>query len=375
MESVGRLAGGVAHDFNNMLHVILGFVDLLRRKLPAASCLAGYVEEIERAARRAQDVTRQLLAFSRKQVFSPAPSKLNPLVARLSGGLTHLIGEDIELRVRGADDLWTVNVDPTQVDQILLNLAVNARDAMPRGGKLTIETANIRLDETYCRQHASARPGDYVLLAVSDNGLGMDKETLSRIFEPFFTTKEKGKGTGLGLAMVHGIVEQNGGFVSVYSEPGQGTTFRVYLPRTLEECTPPARPAERSDHVAGGTILVVEDEESVLRLTAALVESLGCNVIAAASGADAIEACRQDEPRIDVVLTDVVMPGMSGMELRDRLERLRPDIKILFTSGYTANVIAHHGMLDEGVHFITKPFGITDLARALRELLAEEREE
>jgi PAS domain S-box-containing protein len=373
MESVGRLAGGVAHDFNNLLHVIMGFVELLRRRMPADARLASYVDEIERAASRAQDVTRQLLAFSRRQMISPAPSDLGRLVVRLSGGLSRLIGEDVELRVASADDLWPVNVDPTQIDQVLLNLAVNARDAMPRGGRLTIETANVRLDESYRRRHATARPGDYVLLAISDTGTGMDKETLSHAFEPFFTTKERGKGTGLGLATVHGIVEQNGGFVNVYSEPGRGTTFKIYLPRAVREGVAEAAAAEPLDHVGSGTVLVAEDEESVRRITVALVQSLGYDVVAVSSGDEAIERCRANEPGIDVVLTDVVMPGTSGRELRQRLEDLRPGIRILFTSGYTANVIAHHGILDEGVHFIAKPFGIAELAKALRELMATDR--
>jgi len=370
MESVGRLAGGVAHDFNNLLHVIMGFVELLRRRMPADARLATYVDEIERAASRAQEVTRQLLAFSRRQVIAPVPSDLNRLVARLSGGLSRLIGEDVVLRVQATDGLWPVRVDPTQIDQVLLNLAVNARDAMPRGGRLTIETANVRLDESYRRQHATARPGDYVLLAISDTGTGMDKETLSHAFEPFFTTKERGKGTGLGLATVHGIVEQNAGFVNVYSEPGQGTTFKIYLPRALEAGAAEPAVEEPLDHVGAGTVLVAEDEESVRRITVALVQSLGYDVVAVSSGDEAIERCRADAPRIDVVLTDVVMPGTSGRELRQRLEQLRPGIRILFTSGYTANVIAHHGILDEGVHFIAKPFGIADLAKALRDLLA-----
>jgi len=374
MESVGRLAGGVAHDFNNLLHVIMGFVELLRRRMPTDNRLVSYVDEIERAAGRAQDVTRQLLAFSRRQVISPLPSDLNLLVTRLAGGLSRLIGEDVELRVESTEGLWLVNVDPTQIDQVLLNLAVNARDAMPSGGKLTIEMANVRLDESYRRQHANAGPGDYVLLALSDTGTGMDKETLSHAFEPFFTTKEMGKGTGLGLATVHGIVEQNGGFVNVYSEPGRGTTFKIYLPRALERGAPETEVAELLDYVGAGTVLVAEDEESVRRITVALVQSLGYEVVVACSGDEAIELCKADAPRIDVVLTDVVMPGTSGRELRQRLEALRPGIKILFTSGYTANVIAHHGILDKGVHFIAKPFGITDLAKALRQLLAADRD-
>jgi PAS domain S-box-containing protein len=372
MESIGRLAGGVAHDFNNLLHVIMGFVELLRRGLPPDARLATYVDEIERAADRARNVTRQLLAFSRRQVISPAPADLHRLVTRLSAGLSRLIGEDVELRVESTEGLWLVNVDPTQIDQVLLNLAVNARDAMPGGGRLTIETTNVRLDEACLRRHATARPGDHVLLAISDTGTGMDEETLSHAFEPFFTTKEKGKGTGLGLATVHGIVEQNGGFVDVHSKPGEGTTFKIYLPRALDAGTPAAESAEPHDHVGAGTVLVVEDEEPVRRIAAALVESLGYEVVTACSGDEALELCRSPELRIDVVLTDVVMPGTRGRELRDRLEELRPGIKILFTSGYAADVIAHHGILDEDVHFIPKPFGIADLARALRGLLSRE---
>ena len=373
MESVGRLAGGVAHDFNNMLQVITGFVELLRRKVPAEGRLSSYVEEIERAARRAQDVTGQLLAFSRRQVISPRPSNLHRLVTRLSGGLSRLIGEDVELCVEGTDDLWSANADPTQIDQVLLNLAVNAMRC-PGGGRLTIATANIRLDEASCQQHAGARPGDYVLLAVSDDGIGMDASTLAQAFEPFFTTKETGKGTGLGLATVHGIVEQNGGFVDVHTEPGQGTTFNIYLPRTCDEYAPAAEAGERLDHVGRGTVLVVEDEESVRGITAALVESLGCEVLAACSGEEAIRMCAQDEPRIDAVLADVVMPGLSGQELRDRLEEVRPGVRILFTSGYATNEIAHYGIVDKGIHFIAKPFGLTDLATALRDLLATKPE-
>jgi PAS domain S-box-containing protein len=372
LETVGRLAGGVAHDFNNMLHVILGFAALLTRRLAGDKGLSGYVSEIERAALRAQEVTRQLLAFSRKQLVSPIPSNLNTLVAGTAGGLARLIGEDVELRVVAGEGLWTVDVDPAQVDQILINLAVNARDAMPRGGKLTVETANVQLDEAYCGRHVGARPGQYVLLAVSDDGLGMDEETLAHVFEPFFTTKETGKGTGLGLATVHGIVEQNGGFVAAYSEPGRGSTFKVYLPRAPDRGPGVAAPPPEEAQPGGtGRVLVVEDDEAVRRLTAAAVESIGYTVVAAGNAADALELCARDEPAIDVVLTDVVMPGMSGKELRDRLLSLRPGLKVLFTSGYTANVIAHHGILEDGVHFIAKPFGVTELARKLREALGE----
>ena len=268
LETVGRLAGGVAHDFNNMLHVILGFADLLGRNLPSGS-LARYVAEIGHAAGRARDITRQLLAFSRKQLISPSPSNLNALVAVTQQGLARLIGEDIALHFVPADNLWTVNIDPSQVDQVVMNLALNARDAMPSGGRLTIETSNVVLDDAYCRQHVGAKAGPYVLLAVSDDGMGIDQETLSHIFEPFFTTKELGKGTGLGLATVYGIVDQNGGFISVYSELGKGSTFRVHLPRALDP--PPAEkatPDRLPDH-GGGTVLLVEDEELVRRVTTA----------------------------------------------------------------------------------------------------------
>jgi PAS domain S-box-containing protein len=371
LETVGRLAGGVAHDFNNMLHVIMGFAELLRRRLPPDAGLSAYVAEIERAAQRSRDVTRQLLAFSRRQLISPAPTNLKALVAATAAAMVRLIGEDVDLRVVADEGLWTVNVDPAQVDQILINLAVNARDAMPRGGKLTIETANAQFDEAYCREHVGAKPGQYVLLAVSDDGLGMDKETLSHMFEPFFTTKETGKGTGLGLATVHGIVEQNGGFINVYSEPGRGTTFKVYFPRAADLGRgAAAQPAEAARLRGSGRVLVVEDEVAVRRLTSALVESIGYTVVATGSPAEAIRMFERDDFEVDVVLTDVVMPEMSGKQLRDRLESLRPGIRVLFTSGYTANVIAHHGILESGVHFIAKPFGVTELARKLREVLA-----
>jgi len=372
LESVGLLAGGVAHDFNNMLHVIMGFTDLLLHSLSDDSPLRSYAVEIDRAAQRAQEVTRQLLAFSRKQLISPKPSDLNALVARLSATLLRLIGEDIELHVDVEDNLWIVNVDPSQIDQIVINLAVNARDAMPKGGKLTVETANVKLDEPYCRQHVGARPGDHVLLAVSDNGIGMDKDTLSRVFEPFFTTKERGKGTGLGLATVYGIVKQNDGFMSVYSEPGEGTTFKIYLPRALEAGAVVVADDEQVSAGGSGTVLVVEDEASVRQLTAALVESVGYTVVVADGPAEAIAMCKREDLKVDVVLTDVVMPTMSGKELRDRLAELRPGIKVLFTSGYTANVIAHHGILEKGVAFIAKPFSVRELARKLTEVLSTE---
>ena len=373
LETVGRLAGGVAHEFNNMLQVILASTELLRRCLPDGLGSRS-VADIERAAGRARDVTRQLLAFSRKQLTSPAPVNLNALIADTQEGLARLIGENIELRFVPHGALWTATMDPAQVDQILMNLAINARDAMPGGGLLTIETANVQVDDAYCRQHAGSKPGQYVRLVVSDNGTGMDEETLSHVFEPFFTTKNLGRGTGLGLATVYGIVDQNQGFITAYSERGHGTTFEVYLPRTVElraAGTPTAEPSVRSGR---GTVLLVEDDDLVRRTTAATLEAIGYTALSASSPAEAIAFCERVELAIDVVLTDVVMRGMNGKDLGDRLESLRPGIKVVFMSGYTSNVIAQHGILDSAVHFIAKPFGISDLARKLREVLAGSEE-
>ena len=370
LETVGRLAGGVAHDFNNMIHVVLSFSELLRRVVPNGQKSSRYLDGIEHAAARARDITRQLLAFSRRQIISPVLTDLNALIRGTQNGLVRLIGEDVELRFVPDEDLWTVCIDPPQVDQVLMNLAVNARDAMPKGGNLTIETTNVRLDESYARQHVGSKPGDYVLLAVSDNGVGMDKETLSHIFEPFFTTKELGKGTGLGLATTYGVVNQNGGFISVYSEPGRGATFKIYLPRAFGQraAAPPA--LEMNVEAGGGTVLLVEDEELVRRASTATLEAIGYSVVAASGAAEAIAYCERQDLVIDLLLTDVVMPGISGNELYLQLSALRPGLKVLFTSGYTADVVAHYGILEAGVHFIPKPFGMSDVARKLREVLA-----
>jgi two-component system, cell cycle sensor histidine kinase and response regulator CckA len=369
LESIGRLAGGVAHDFNNALMVILGFCEIIRRKRAADEALVADLLQIERAGMRASDITRQLLAFSRRQVISPRPLDLSGFLVDMRRTLGRLIGEDVDLRFHLAEDVWSVRIDPAQVDQVMMNLAANARDAMPRGGKLTIETANVHVDEGYCRLHAGFHVGDYVLLAVSDNGEGMDSETLPHIFEPFFTTKATGKGTGLGLATVYGIVTQNGGVLNVYSEPGHGTTFKIYLPR-LRDASVPARAAVAEvGATGGGRVLLVEDDESVARVTAAMLEALGFVVLRADGWRSALALAGREEARIDLLLTDVVMPEMSGREVAERACALRPDLKVLYTSGYTANVIAHHGILDEGVRFIQKPFSIHDLARSIREVL------
>jgi len=371
MESIGRLAGGVAHDFNNMLSVILGYTTLMKGKLPAADPLMQFLQEIEHAAIRSRDLTSQLLAFSRKQVVAPRTVNLIRLIESVQKSLTRMIGEDIELRVIPAEGLWNVKIDPMQVDQIIMNLAINARDAMPNGGSLTIETANVQLDEAYCRQHAGFRPGSFVLLTVNDNGNGMSKEILSHVFEPFFTTKEFGKGTGLGLATVYGIVKQNDGFINVYSEVGQGTTFKIYLPRAVDEkalpeaLTPGAAPALSG----AGTIVLVEDDAMVRELTLLLLKTLGYSVLVANSPAHALSLCERKDIPIDLLMTDVVMPGMNGKELLRRANTIRPGIRVLFMSGYTANVIAHHGVLDDGIKFIQKPFSIDDLAHKVQDAI------
>ena len=372
MESVGRLAGGVAHDFNNMLSVILGYAELINSQLSNDDPLRAHLSEIEKAAKRSRDTTRQLLAFSRKQIISPRPMNLNDLIMETQKALARLIGEHIDLRFYPEKEPCHISFDPSQIDQILINLAVNARDAMPNGGKLTVETKNVHLDEGYCRKHPGAIPGSYVMLSVSDDGLGMDKKTLSHVFEPFFTTKEVGKGTGLGLATVYGIVKQNGGFIYVYSEPGQGSTFKIYLPGSMkeDEFTGEVDETPFVHHVTG-TILLVEDDDMVRRMTEAMLNAIGYTVLVAETPLDAQSISEKEEAPIDLLITDVVMPGMSGPELSDKVKVARPGIKVLFMSGYTSNVIADQGILGEGVHFIQKPFGKNDLARKIHEVIGD----
>lgn len=368
MESVGRLAGGVAHDFNNMLSVILGYAALMKSKLPAGDPLMNNVLEIEQAGLRSRDITRQLLAFSRKQIIAPRPVNVNNLLTATQTTIARLIGEDIDLHFFPEKDLGTIKIDPSQVDQIIMNLAVNARDAMPGGGTLTLETENVHLDEAYCRQHLGSAPGQYVLLVVSDNGAGMDRDTLSHVFEPFFTTKEIGKGTGLGLATVYGIVKQNGGFINIDSGPGRGTMFKIYFPRIMEE-EQIEKTVEAPISSGTGTILLVEDDAMVRGVTAALLEEIGYTVLIAKTPLEALSICEKKDTAIDLLLTDVVMPEMKGPELRHRINDIRPGIKVLFMSGYTANVIVHHGVLEEGVRFIHKPFSMQDLAGKVRDAI------
>jgi len=371
MESVGRLAGGVAHDFNNLLGVITGYGDLLRKKLPEDPRLKKYADGILKAAERAADLTRQLLAFSRQQVLQPRTLDLNAVVRETEKMLRRLIGEDIELVTRLQNSVGFVRADAGQIGQVLMNLAVNARDAMPRGGRLALETSDVDLDETYARLHAGVEPGRYVMLAVVDTGLGMSREVQARIFEPFFTTKEAGKGTGLGLATVHGIVKQSRGHVFVYSEPGRGTAFKIYLPRADEPKADVERESPAEDELPRGseTILVVEDEASLRALIRESLEALGYRVLAAQHGREALEICLGHPGPIHLLMTDVVMPGMGGRELAERAYAAQRQIKVLYMSGYTDDAVVIHGVTAKDMPFLQKPFTAVTLARKVREVL------
>ena len=370
MEAVGRLAGGVAHDFNNMLGVIIGHADMILEEMDPEQPSYANLTEIRKAGSRSADLTRQLLAFARKQTVSPKVIDLNKAVGGMLKMLQRLIGEDIDLAWIPTEKVWPVKIDPGQVDQVLANLCVNARDAINGVGKMTIETGNTVLDEDYCKDHVGFVPGEYAMLAVSDNGCGMDSETLAHLFEPFFTTKEPGKGTGLGLATVYGVVKQNSGLINVYSEPGQGTTFKVYLPRHKAKTTP--LPEKRPDNLSERsheTILLVEDEPAILGMTTMMLERQGYTVVGAGTPGEAIRLATEHAGDIHLLMTDVVMPEMNGRDLAKNILSLYPHLKCLFMSGYTADVIAHHGVLDEGVNFIQKPFSSRGLAVKIREVL------
>ncbi len=370
LESVGQLAGGIAHDFNNMLTAINGYSDLILRKLRADDPLRHKVEEIKKAGERAGALTYQLLAFSRKQILQPKTLNINEVVFDVAKMLQRLIGEDIDLKIILDERLGQVKTDPGQITQVIMNLVVNARDAMPSGGKLTIETDNIELDETYSSQHIAVKPGRYVMLAVSDTGIGIDPETQKRIFEPFFTTKEVGRGTGMGLATVYGIVKQSGGNIWLYSEVGRGSTFKIYLPRVDTEAESLEEESlEINLPIGAEKILLVEDEDAVRRLTKEILEMCGYEVMVASNGEDAIKLCEEDGCDFDLLVTDVVMPHMGGRELVKRLATTHPSLRVLFVSGYTNNAIVHHGVLDKGTNFIQKPFTPEALAKKVRDVL------
>jgi PAS domain S-box-containing protein len=370
MEAVGQLAGGVAHDFNNLLTAILGYAELLASKLPADSGLQGEIGEIREAGQRAASLTRQLLAFSRKQVLAPVVLRLNDLVENVEKMLRRVIGEDVQLVTRLDPAGGNVRADPGQLEQVIVNLAVNARDAMPNGGTLTIETAGVELDGSYAERHAMVPPGRYTMLAVGDTGVGMDVATRERIFEPFFTTKEKGKGTGLGLSTVYGIVKQSAGYIWVYSEPSVGTTFKVYLPRVEEAASAiPVRSMESPVAPGTETILLVEDEPAIRALSRRVLETSGYRVLDSGRGTDALERARAEKEPIDLLLTDLVMPNMGGAELASRLQELHPEIRVLFMSGYTDDAVVRSGLLGTGRAFLQKPFTPQNLARKVRELL------
>jgi PAS domain S-box-containing protein len=370
MEAVGRLAGGIAHDFNNLLTAITGYSDLILRRLRADDPLRRNVEEIKKAGDRAASLTRQLLAFSRKQVLQPKVLDLNAVVSDMEKMLRRLIGEDIELRTALASELGSVKADPGQIEQVIMNLAVNARDAMPNGGNLIIETENVYLNKGYATSHIAVNPGAYVMLTVSDTGEGMSEETKTRIFEPFYTTKEVGKGTGLGLSTVYGIVKQSGGNIWVYSEVGKGTSFKIYLPRVDEAAQEYKRNHEVEEFLYGTeTILLAEDDNLVRRLVRAALEGYGYRVLEAEDGSAALSVSEQHEEMVHLLLTDVVMPRMSGRELADRLAQSRPETKVLYMSGYTDESIVYHGVIDAQTPFIQKPFEAEALARKIRDLL------
>jgi len=372
MESVGRLAGGIAHDYNNMLQVILCSVQLLLRN-DLEQPIVHRLKQIEKAADRASNITKQLLAFSRKQAVNPKPVNINELLSKeVLSMLERLLGEDIDLRFYPEADPAIIKIDPGQIHQAVTNLAINARDAMPNGGKLTIETQNVTLDEEYCQNHVGATPGNYVMVAVSDNGMGIDEDIMPYIFEPFFTTKEEYRGTGLGLPSVYGIVKQSGGYITVYSDPGEGTTFKLYFPAYEDAKLAPLEDSSQKDLLdenIGLKILLVEDEELVREVTQNLLLSLGHTVLEAEGPEEAIQLAKQEREKIDMLLTDLVMPKMNGPQLSEKIKEIMPNIKILYMSGYTSNIIARHGILENGVNFIQKPFCIRHLSKKIQETI------
>jgi two-component system, cell cycle sensor histidine kinase and response regulator CckA len=370
MEAIGILAGGVAHDFNNLLNVINGYCELVLEDTAEDDPKHNDLEQISLAGKRAASLTSQLLAFSRKQILQPEILDLNDAVIGMSSMLRRLIRESIDLVTIARPDLGLINADPGQIQQIVMNLAVNARDAMPHGGKLTIETANVDLDEDYAREHPDVKAGPHVMLAISDNGLGMDDGTKSHLFEPFFTTKGKGEGTGLGLSTVYGIIKQSNGFIWVYSELGKGTTFKMYFPRAEGDLSRLTGEGQLEQRARGTeTVLITEDESSVRALAARILRDRGYTVLEASNGKQALDIAKEYAGEIHLALTDVVMPGIGGRELVSQLASVRPGIRALYVSGYTDDAIVHHGILDTGVAFLQKPFTVESLARKVREVI------
>ncbi|MGB9464367.1 MAG: ATP-binding protein, partial [Candidatus Acidiferrum sp.] len=370
MEAVGRLAGGIAHDFNNLLTIIKGYAELAQQRTGSPPELRADVQQIENASERASTLIRQLLAFSRRQVLQPKIIDLNAIVLGLDKLLGRLMGEHIEMVTRCGANVGNVKADPAQIEQVIMNLVVNARDAMPKGGRLMVETFNVELDSTYARDHVTVKPGPYVMLAVSDTGMGMSPETVAHIFEPFYTTKESGQGTGLGLSTVYGIVKQSGGYIWVYSEPGKGTTFKVYLPRVTEKLESKPEVVELPTAGKGSeTILLVEDEEAVRELASRILTAKGYSVVAAKSAKEAEEFSEKHAREIHLLLTDIIMPGTSGRELARRITARHPRTHVLYMSGYTDNVLAEGGVLEAGVSFLQKPFTPAVLAQKVRDVL------
>ena len=370
MEAVGRLAGGIAHDFNNLLTVIGGYCDLAREELDEISPTREHIDEIARATRQAATLTTQLLAFSRKQLMIPRIVNPNRLVSELENILARLVGEDVELKTFLQPETGNIKADPGQIEQVLMNLVVNSRDAMPEGGKLTVETSNRILDDEYVLEHPGAKSGEYVRITVSDTGHGMDRDVLSHIYEPFFTTKEEGKGTGLGLSMVYGIVKQSDGYITCSSEPGKGTIFTIYIPRTAAVSHLTTAPSGRAPTLRGNeTILLVEDHEMVRRFTQTVLERNGYTVVGASGGREALAEMESRKCGVALLVTDVVMAQMSGKELAQKLVSACPALKVLFVSGYTGDAIVHHGMLDPGIDFMQKPFNSEEFLTKIREIL------
>jgi CheY-like chemotaxis protein len=370
MEAVGRLAGGIAHDFNNLLTIIKGYAELAVQRTGVLPELRADVMQIENAAERASTLIRQLLAFSRRQVLQPKIIDLNAIVLGLDKLLGRLMSEQIKMVTRCGANVGNVKADPAQVEQVIMNLVVNARDAMPKGGRLTVETSDVELDSTYARDHVTVKPGPYVMLAVSDTGMGMSRETMAHIFEPFFTTKESGRGTGLGLSTVYGIVKQSGGYIWVYSEPGMGTTFKVYLPRVAEQVESKGAVVEPPVARKGSeTVLLVEDDEGVRELTSMILSANGYQVLLAQDAAAAERFSEEHAGTIHLLLTDIIIPGTSGRELAKRITKQHPDTRVLYMSGYTDNVLAQGGILEPGVAFLQKPFTPAALVQKVRDVL------